>query len=198
MSSLTQWTWVLASSGRWWRTEKPGMLQSMGLQRVGHDWVTKQQKRVACHMQIVTVLLLYQFVLFLFIFLVAMARISKTMLNKSKSGPLCFIPDLRWYAFSLSPLSMKLAVRCCHVPECMLSHFSRVWLCATLWTIACQAPLPMGFSRQEFWSELPCLLSGDLPEPGIEPTSPTSPAVAGRFFPASTTWEACTHFIILK
>ena len=40
MASLTQWTWVWASSGRWWWTEKPGMLQSMGLQRVGHDWVT--------------------------------------------------------------------------------------------------------------------------------------------------------------
>ena len=132
-------------------------------------------------------LLLYQFVLFLFLlFLITMARTSKTMLNKSKRGHPGFIPDLRLYAFSLSPLSIKLAVRCCHVPACMLSHFSHVWLCATLWTIACQAPLPMGFSRQEFWSELPCLLSGDLPDPGIEPTSPMSPALAGRFFPAST------------
>ena len=43
MASPTQWTWVWASSGRWWRTAKPGVLQSMGLQRVGHDWVTKQQ-----------------------------------------------------------------------------------------------------------------------------------------------------------
>ena len=38
MTSLTQWTWVRASSGRWWRTGKPGVLQSMGSQRVGHDW----------------------------------------------------------------------------------------------------------------------------------------------------------------
>ena len=42
MASLTQWMWVWASSGRWWRTGKPGMLQSIGSQRVGHDWVTKQ------------------------------------------------------------------------------------------------------------------------------------------------------------
>ena len=42
MTSLTQWTWVWASSGSWWWTEKPGMLQSMGSQRVGHDWVTEQ------------------------------------------------------------------------------------------------------------------------------------------------------------
>ena len=43
MASPTQWTWVWASSGRWWSTGKPGVLQSMGLQRVGHDWVTEQQ-----------------------------------------------------------------------------------------------------------------------------------------------------------
>ena len=41
MTSVTRWTWVWASSGSWWRTGKPGMLQSMGSQRVGHDWVTE-------------------------------------------------------------------------------------------------------------------------------------------------------------
>jgi len=41
MASLTQWTWVWASSRRWWRTGKPGVLQSMGLQRIGHDWATE-------------------------------------------------------------------------------------------------------------------------------------------------------------
>ena len=41
--SLTQWTWVWANSRRYWRTEKPGVLQSMGLQRFGHDWATEQQ-----------------------------------------------------------------------------------------------------------------------------------------------------------
>ena len=43
MASLTQWTWVWANCGRKWRTGKPGVLQSMGLQRVGHDWMTEQQ-----------------------------------------------------------------------------------------------------------------------------------------------------------
>ena len=43
MASLTWWTWVWASSGRWWRTGKPGMLQSMGSQRVSHNWATEQQ-----------------------------------------------------------------------------------------------------------------------------------------------------------
>ena len=44
----------------------------------------------------------------------------------------------------------------------------------------------MGFSRQEYWSGLPCPAPGDLPDPGIEPTSLTSPALAGRFFTTST------------
>ena len=44
MASLTWWTWVWASSGKWWRTGKPVMLQSMGLQRARHNWVTEQQK----------------------------------------------------------------------------------------------------------------------------------------------------------
>ena len=56
--------------------------------------------------------------------------------------------------------------------ECLLSHFGRVQLCATLWTVAHQAPLSMGFSRQEYWSGLPCPSPGDLPNSRIEPVSP--------------------------
>ena len=48
---------------------------------------------------------------------------------------------------------------------------------ATLWTVACQASLSMGFSRQEYWSRLPCPSPGDLSDPGIKPTSPLSPAL---------------------
>ena len=44
-ASPTQWTWVWSISGRWWKTGKPGMLQSLGLQRVGQDWATEQQKQ---------------------------------------------------------------------------------------------------------------------------------------------------------
>ena len=46
MASLTQWTWVWANSGRWWRTGKPEVLQSMGSQRVGHDLGTEQQQQL--------------------------------------------------------------------------------------------------------------------------------------------------------
>ena len=49
----------------------------------------------------------------------------------------------------------------------------------TPWTVACQAPLSMGFPRQEYWSGLPFPSPGDVPDPGIKPTSP---ALAGRFF----------------
>ena len=58
-------------------------------------------------------------------------------------------------------------------------------LCPTLrspWTIACQAPLSMKFSRQEYWSGLPFPIPGDIPNPGIEPMSLASPVLAGRFF----------------
>ena len=57
-----------------------------------------------------------------------------------------------------------------------------------LWTVTCQSPLSMGFSRQEYWSELPRPPPGDLPDSGIEPTSLTSPALAGRFFTTSATF----------
>ena len=54
----------------------------------------------------------------------------------------------------------------------------------------CQAPLSMGFSRQEHWSGLPLPPSGDLPDAGIEPSSPVFPALAGRFFTTAPTWKA--------
>ena len=65
---------------------------------------------------------------------------------------------------------------------CMLSHFSHVQLFATLQIVAHQAPLSLGFSRQEHWSRLPFPSPGDLPDTGIELVSPTSPLLAGRFF----------------
>ena len=60
----------------------------------------------------------------------------------------------------------------------------------TLWTGAHQAPLSLGFSRQEYWSGLPFSSPGDLPDPGIKPATLMSPALAGGFFTTSATWEA--------
>ena len=59
----------------------------------------------------------------------------------------------------------------------MLSHFNHERLFATLQSVACQTPLSMGFSRQEYWSGLPCLPPGDLHDPGIKPAPPVTPAL---------------------
>ena len=104
----------------------------------------------------------------------------------------------------MSPLSLKSVTNCilkyakynhnnsyhvldsCNVEGyiymCMLSCFSHVLLFATLWTVAHQAPLFMGFPRQETWSGLPHPPAGDLPNPGIKTASLMSPALAGRLF----------------
>ena len=75
-------------------------------------------------------------------------------------------------------------------PSMCAKSLSRVHLFATLWIIACQAPLSMGFSRQEHWSGLPFPPSGNLPDPGIEPASLMFLALGGGFFTTSATWEA--------
>ena len=72
----------------------------------------------------------------------------------------------------------------------MLSRFSLVWLFAILWTVAHQAPRSMGFSTQQYWSGLLFPIPGDLPDPGMEPTSLVSPALTGWFFTTRATWEA--------
>ena len=64
---------------------------------------------------------------------------------------------------------------------CMLSCFSHVWLFATVWTIALQTPLSRGFSRQEYWSGLPCPPPGAFPDPGIEPASRLRISCIGRY-----------------
>ena len=66
---------------------------------------------------------------------------------------------------------------------------SHIWLLATPWTVACQAPLFMVFSRQECWSGLLFPTAGDLPHPGIEPVSLVSHALTGESF-TTATWEA--------
>ena len=91
---------------------------------------------------------------------------------------------------------------------CMSAQsLSRVQLFATPWTVACQAPLSMGFPRQEYWSGLPFLSPGDLPNPGIKPVSP---ALASGFFTTEPpgkpyvkcicvnkfTWNSADHSIL--
>ena len=73
---------------------------------------------------------------------------------------------------------------------CVPSRFSHVRLFAILWIAARQAPLAMGFPRQGYWGGLPCPSPGHLPDPGMEPVSLKSSALAGEFFATSATWEA--------
>ena len=67
----------------------------------------------------------------------------------------------------------------------MLSHFTHFQLFATLWTAAHQAPVSMGFFRQEYWSRLPCLPPRDPPDPGIEAASPAAPILQADSLPQS-------------
>ena len=76
---------------------------------------------------------------------------------------------------------------------CMRSCFRHVQIFGTLWTVAHQAPLSMGFSRAEDWSGLPCSPPGDLTNGGTEPASLMYSALAGGFFITSATWEAQFH-----
>ena len=71
---------------------------------------------------------------------------------------------------------------CVCVCVCVLVAQLCLTLFVTVWTVACQTPLSMGFSRQEHWSGFPCPPPGNLPDPGIEPVSLTSPALTGGFF----------------
>ena len=75
-----------------------------------------------------------------------------------------------------------------------LALLSCVRLLVTSWTVARQAPLSMGYSRQEYWSGWSFPTPEDLLNQGIKPVSLASPALAGRFFTTSTTWEALIPF----
>ena len=74
----------------------------------------------------------------------------------------------------ISSRPLHLLQQCCVTRvQCLVAQSARLF--ATPWTVARQAPLSMSFSRQEYWSGLPCLLPGDLPKPGIELRSPALP-----------------------
>ena len=72
---------------------------------------------------------------------------------------------------------------------CCAQSLSHVLLSMAPWTAAHQAPLSGKLPRQEYWSGLPFPSAGDLPDRGTEPTALVSPALAGRFFTATATWE---------
>ena len=82
-----------------------------------------------------------------------------------------------------------------HTPDCMYAFLVTALVSdffVTLWTVAHQAPLSVGFSRQEYWRELPCPPPGDLPDPGIEPRSPK---LTHGFSTTGAAWEAHCMYI---
>ena len=104
-----------------------------------------------------------------------------------------------WNTFNINAITPKtlnfysLEIYHCFINPlnvCVLSCFSCLQFFVTLWTVAHQSPLFMGFSRQEYWSGLPCPPSEDLPDPGIKPGSLMSPALASGLVTTSATWEA--------
>ena len=97
----------------------------------------------------------------------------------------CLLASFQWIEFSVySRKKSRL-----YYATCVLTFVSPVQLFVTQWTIACQAPLSLGFSRQEYWSGLPSPSLGDLPDLGMEPRFLMSLALASAFFTTSATWE---------
>ena len=84
---------------------------------------------------------------------------------------------------------LKLCTKCCTCAQSL----NPVQLFVTTWTAVCQAPLSLGFSRQEYWIGLPFPSPGDLPNLGIEPTFPISPALAGEWATKDTHTHTHTH-----
>ena len=80
-----------------------------------------------------------------------------------------------------------------HYTACEVSSVTSDRLFVTPWSVARQAPLSIGFFKQEYESGLPRPPPGDLPNPGIEPKTLTSSALEGRVFTTSTTWKATQH-----
>ena len=105
----------------------------------------------------------------------------------------CWSSCIKVQLFSnISMFILKLELYLAFVAVCVLSP---VWLFGTAWTVAHQAPLSMGFPRQEYWSGLLFPSAGDLPDPGIEPMTLRSPALASRFFTTGTTWVLSFFFL---
>ena len=120
-------------------------------------------------------------------------QIRKTTLYKSTHKDK-WISKYVWHLFERDKreeISLYIHPSSLHYEHvCMLRCFSCVWLFSTLWTVAHQVPLSLGFSRQECWSRLPCPPPGDFPNPGSEQVSLNFSCIAGRFFTTSTTWKA--------
>ena len=103
--------------------------------------------------------------------------------------------DSRWSptecATGMYTQELKLRGKYCSLyPLLCAQSLGHVQVFASPWTVACQAPLSVRSSRQEYQNGLPLSTPGDIPNPRFEPVSPVSPALAGGFFTTNSTWEA--------
>ena len=153
---------------------EPGGLLSIGSHRIWHDWSDLAAAAAILH-RVYVPQLSYPFICWWTSRLLPcpgyykqskMYLIEKAQRNSDVKGPwlICFF-ILLLFSFSLF---FKVYVLCCP----LLTHFSHVWIFATLWAAAHQAPLSIEFSQQEYWSGLPCPPPGDLPDLGFKPASP--------------------------
>ena len=137
------------NSGSWWWTGRPGVLQFVGSQRVGHDWATD--------------LIWSEWVWKIGRwYVVGFLGILSRVIVEHWCCVFCGEDSISIHLLYLFLTQFSVYALC----VCMLSHFSCIWLLATLWTLAFQAPLSS--SRQEYWNELPCPPPRDLPDSGIE------------------------------
>ena len=174
MASSTQWTWVWANSGREGRTGKPGMLQSMSSQKVGHDWVTHQQQMMSLVLSVLCALI-FNSKAFQDVATSTVSYRWGTWAPQRLSNCSKLVTDLGFQSWpsDFRPRNFSLL----YTDICGLVAKS----CPTVtapWTVTCQAPLSMEFSRQEYWSGLPFPSPWDLPDPGIELRSPALQADA--------------------
>ena len=201
MASPTWWIWVWASSRSWWWTGKPGVLQSLGLQRVRQDWATKLSGRHS----LIKVLQGWKWSES-----VSHSVVSNSLLYSPWNSPgqntavrshsllqgifptqglNPGLPHCRWILYQLGHKGCPVQ-GCCPLkgkqwlvtPEVCFTcfwtlHKQTHTICVLLGlSIAHQDPLFMGFSKEEYWSGLPFPSAGDLSDPGIEPASPEAPA----------------------
>ena len=165
MASPTRWTWVWVNSGRWWWTGRPGVLQFMESQRVGHNWATELNWTESTFIPSSTtghtfeswvenILGFYHIMWYISSFLCqGYKRMVSDLQSESYEGStmkprrFCY-PSPDWVSTIKQNYYLFLLL-------CVLSHFSCVRLFATSWTVAHQPPLSMGFSWLESWSVLP-------------------------------------------
>ena len=153
----------------------------MGSQRVGHDWATD-----LIWSDIQTYMYIFTYTWWNHIYNINALRFSFLDRNESKLSILCYWLRKTNFYFLVVKYIAEILLTC----VCVLSCFSCVPRFVIPRTIARQAPLSMEFSKQVYWGGLPCPPSEDLPDPGIESESLSSPALAGEFFTTDATWEA--------